>query len=54
MVTKKRVMKKVKKKVMKRKVKNPWIIHVLKEKKKYPNKKYCEILTLAKKTYKKK
>lgn len=32
---------------------NPWLAHVKKTMKEYPNKKFKDILTMAKKTYKK-
>lgn len=40
------------KKVSKMKSKNPWIEHLLKEKAKHPNKRYKDIMVLAKKSYK--
>lgn len=32
--------------------KNPWLEHLDKERKKYPKKKFKEVMVLAKKTYK--
>ena len=30
---------------------NPWIVHLMKEKKKHPKKKFSEVMILAKKSY---
>ncbi len=40
-------------KKQRKKVKNPWIIHLMKEKAKHPEKTYKEVMVLAKGSYKK-
>ncbi len=40
-------------KIKKKRSKNPWLIHLMEERKKYPKKKFSEVMVLAKKTYKK-
>ncbi len=43
----------VKSKKTKSKKENPWLTHVKKTMKEYPNKKFKEVLVIAKKSYKK-
>lgn len=37
---------------MAKKKTNPWLVHLMAERKKHPGKKFSEIMVLAKKTYK--